>query len=115
MLHSRNAKIVIENIHQDFIVPEVVRSCNYCSDQIIHRRFTGPLVHASLLTRERICNELILVINDGSVLEYNCFKNAPLLDPTTLIPETVDTIYPAFNCVCAALSTILTGKPNKGR
>ena len=75
---------------------------------MIHRRFTGPLVHATRLTLDRICNELSLVINERPLLENNCFTNAPSLDPTSFIPRTVDTIGPDFNCVCAALSTILT-------
>ena len=33
-------------------------------EKITHRRFTGPLVHASRLTLERICYELGLVINE---------------------------------------------------
>ena len=45
-----------------FIVREVVRNCDYCNEQITHRRFTGHLVHASRLSFDRICHELGLVI-----------------------------------------------------
>ena len=137
VLHSRNASFIIQKLHRDhehikavklerlvkqsydvqgarFIVREVVRNCDYCNEQIIHRRFTGPLVHASRSTLDRICYELGLVINERPLLESNCFKNAPSLDPTSFIPKTVDTIDPDYNCVCAALSTILTGNPNQG-
>ena len=70
MLHSRNAKIVIQKLHRDhehnkavklkrlvkqssdvqgaqLIVREIVRNCDYCNEKITHRRFTGPLVHSS--------------------------------------------------------------------
>ena len=137
VLHSRNANFIIQKLHRDhehikavklerlvkqsydvqgarFIVREVVRNCDYCNEQIIHRRFTDPLVHASRSTLDRICYELGLVINERPLLESNCFKNAPSLDPTSFIPITVDTIDPDYNCVCAALSTILTGNPNQG-
>ena len=137
VLHSRNANFIIQKLHRDhehieavrlewlvkqsydvqgarFIVREVVRNCDYYNEQIIHRRFTGPLVHASRSTLDRICYELGLVINERPLLENNCFKNAPSLDPTSFIPKTVDTIDPDYNCVCAALSTILTVNPNQG-
>ena len=137
VLHSRDAKITMQNLHRDHehikavklerlvkqsydvqgahpIVPEIVHNCNYCNEKITHRRFTGPLVHASGLILDRICYELGLVINERLLLENNCFKNAPSLDPTSFIPKTVDTIDPNYNCVCAALSRILTGNPNQG-
>ena len=137
MLRFRNAKIIIQKLHRDHelfkavklerlvkqsydvqgaqpIVREVVRNCDYCGDQIIHRRFTGPLVHVSRLTLDRICNELSVVINERPLLENKCFKNAPSLDPTSFIPKTVDTVDPDCKCVCASLSTILTGNPNQG-
>ena len=137
VLHSRDAKITIQILHRDYehikavklerlvkqsydvqgaqlIVREIVHNCDYCNEKITHRRFTGPLVHASGLTLDRICYELGLVINERPLLENNCFKNAPSLDPTSFIPKTVDTIDPDSNCVCAALSTILTGNPNQG-
>ena len=135
VLHSRNAEVIIQKLHRDhehikatkpkqlvkrcydvqgarFIVGE--RNCDYCNEQMIQRCFTGPLVHATRLTLDRICNELSLVINERPLLENNCFTNAPSLDPTSFIPRTVDTIDPDFNCVCAALSTILTGNTNQG-
>ena len=137
MLHSRNAEIIIQKLHQDherikavklerlfkqsydvqgaqLIVREVVRNCECCNEQITHRRFTGPLVHVSRFTLDRICYELGLVINKRPLLGNNCFKNAPSLDPTSFIPKTEDTIDPDYNCVCAALSPILTGNPNQG-
>ena len=121
VLHSRSAKF-IQKLHRDHehikavelerlvkqsydvqgaqpIVREVVRNCDYCNEKI---------------TLDRICYELDLVINERPLLEKNCFKNAPSLDPTSFIPKTVDTIDPDYNCVCAALSTILTGNPNQG-
>ena len=138
VLHSRNAKIVIQKLHRDQehikavklerlvkqsydvqgaqpIVREIVRTCDFCNEKITHRRLTGPLVHASRLTLARICYELGLVITERPLLENNCFKSAPSLDPTSFIPKTVDTIDPNYNCVCAALSTILTGNHNQGR
>ena len=137
MFHSRNAKIIIQKLHQDHkhikavklerlvkqsydvqgaqpIVREIVPSCDYCNEKITHCRFTGPLVHASRLTLDRYCYELGLVINERPLLENNCFKNASSFDPISFIPKTVDTIDPIYNCVCAALSTILTGNPNQG-
>ena len=138
VLHSRNAKIIIQKLHRYHeyikavkldrlvkqpydvqgvqpIVREIVRNCDYCNEKITHRRFTDPLVHASPLTLDRICYELGLVINERPLLENNCFKNVPSLDPTSFIPKTVDTIDPDYNCVCAALSTILTGNPIQGK
>ena len=76
-LHSRNAKLIIQKLHRDHehikavklerlvkqsydvqgaqpIVREIGRSCDYCDEKITHRRFTGPLVHASRLTLGRI-------------------------------------------------------------
>ena len=137
VLHSRNAKIIIQKSHRDHerikavklerlvkqsydvqgaqpIVREVVRNCECCNEQITHRRFTGPLVHVSRFTLDRIFYELGLVFNQRPLLGNNCFKNAPSLDPTSFIPKTVDTIDPDYNCGSAALSTILTGKPNQG-
>ena len=137
MLHSRNAEIIIQILHRDHerikavklerlvkqsydvqgtqpIVREVVRNCECCNEQITHRRFTGPLVHVSRFTLDRFCFELGLLINERPLLGNNCFKNAPSLDLTSFIPKTVDTIDPDYNCVSAALSTILTGKPNQG-
>ena len=96
------------------IVREVVRRCDFCSDQIVHRRFTGSLVQPPRLTLDRICRKLGLVINGRPLLENNCFKNAPSLDPTSFISKTVDTFDPDYNFVCAELSTILTGNPNQG-
>ena len=137
VLLSRNAKIIIPKLHRDRehikavklerlvkqsydvqgfqpFVREVVGSCDYFSDQIVHRLFNGPLVRASLLTLDRNCNELGLVINEKPLLENDCSKNDPSLDPTSCIPKTVDTIDPNYNWVCAALSTILMGNPNQG-
>ena len=137
MLHSRNAENIIQKLHRDHehikavklerlvkqtydvqgaqpVVREIVRNCDYCNEKITHRRFTGPLVHASRFTLDRICYELGLVINETPLLENNCFKNAPSLDPTSFIAKTVDTFDPDYNCVCAALSTTLTRNPNQG-
>ena len=136
-MHSRNPNFFVQNLHRDnehtkavklellvkrgydvqgsrFIVREVVRNCEYCNHQIIHRCFTEPLIHATRHTLDRICNELSLVIHERPLLENNCFKNAPSLGPTSCIHKTVDTLDPDFNCVCAALSTNLTGNPNQG-
>ena len=127
VLHSRKAKIIIQKLHRDPehiravklerldkqsydvqgaqpIVREVVRNCDYCNEQITHRRSTGPLVHASRLTLDRVCYELGLVINERPLLENNCFKNAPSLDATSFIPKTVDTIDLEYNCVCSDLA-----------
>ena len=87
MLHSRNAKIIIQKLHLDQehikavklerlvkqsydvqgaqpIVREIVRNGDYCNEKITHRHFTGPLLHASRLTLDRICYEIGLVINE---------------------------------------------------
>ena len=97
-----------------FIVRELVRNCDRCNDKIIHRRFTGPLIHATRLLLDGIFNELSLIIHERPLLKNNCLKSAPSLDPTSFIPRTVDIIDPDFNCKCVALSTILTGKHNQG-
>ena len=78
VLHSRNAKIIIQKFRRDHehikavklerlvkqtydvqeaqpIVQEIVRNCDYCNEKITHRRFTSPLVHASRFTLDRIC------------------------------------------------------------
>ena len=117
MLHSRKEKIIIQKINEDQeiikaielkllvkqsydvqgaqpIVREVACNCDFCSDQIIHRRFIGPLVHASRHTRDRICSELSRVINERPLLENICFRSAPSLEPTSFIPKTID---PDFN------------------
>ena len=137
MLHSRNAKSIIPKSHRDRkhikeikleplvkqsydvqgaqpFVQEVLGNYDYCSDQIVHRRFTGPLVMHFLITIDRFCNQLGLVINENPLLENNCFKNAPSLDPASFVPKTVDTIDSDYNCVCAALSTLLIGNHNQG-
>ena len=109
MLKQLRSNGLFNNLQEaQFNVREVLRYCDHCSDQIINWRLTGPLVHASGLIIDRICNELGLVINERPLLENICFRNAPLLDPKYFIPKTVDTIDPDINCVCAALSTILT-------
>ena len=88
------------------IIREVVRNCDSCSDHIIHRHFIGHLFHHTRLTRDRICNDMSLVIKERPLLENNYFKNTPSLHPTAFILETVDTIDPNFNCMYTALSTI---------
>ena len=77
MLNSEKAKIIIQKLRLDYeqikpvnierlvkqsydlqgaqpIVREVLRNCDFCSDQIIHRRFTDTFVHASRLKLDRI-------------------------------------------------------------
>ena len=114
VLHPWNTKFIVQKLHRDnehikavkiewlakhcykihgawFIVREVILNCDYCNHQIINRQFTGPLVHATRLTPDRICDELGLVINDRPILENNCCKNAPhgIIQPLSLKPWTL--------------------------
>ena len=83
----------------------VVTTCVARLDDLIGCRLDGPMIHYPEERRKALCKKVgIPWIRHFPTLDHPC------LDVTKFRPDTLDT-QSTHNCVCSALSAILSGTP----
>ncbi len=88
----------------------VVSDCLRCQEGSLPRRTSGPMRHLTVDQRKEIA--AILGIQSFNPPELS---DADDLDPTKFVPRIQNRMSIHYNCVCACISFLLTGRVAGGR